>query len=125
MSFELDHVFVATSEPGLLERALSNFGINFTRRSVHQGQGTVNACALFDNAFLEILWTADQDEVRSEAVRPLGLDERIRWHETGASPFGISFRPTEPGANWPFDVWQYSPPYTAAGIPIVTPAGSL
>ena len=52
-----------------------------------------NACAFFDNAYLELLWRHDDDELQSDVVRPLGLWERVRWEDTGASPFGIAFRP--------------------------------
>jgi len=36
----------------------------------HQGQGTANACAFFDNAYLELLWRHDDDDLQSEVVRP-------------------------------------------------------
>ena len=63
-------------------------------------------------------------------VRPLGLGERIRWRETGACPFGLCFRPTDTPTDpetWPFETWQYAPPYvpTGASIPIVTPRRAL
>ena len=55
MPFELDHIFVATSDPEPLEWALADAGLAFTQRRIHGGQGTANACAVFENAFLEIL----------------------------------------------------------------------
>lgn len=125
MRFELDHIFVATSEPDALEMALADFGVAFTRRQVHEGQGTANACAVFDNAFLEILWATNREELRSDVVALLGLEERIRWHESGACPFGISFRTTARPESWPFPSWQYAPSYAPAGIPIATPPWAL
>ena len=51
--------------------------------------------------------------------------ERVRWKETGASPFGIAFRFVE-GAEKaaPVETWPYRAPFLPAGasIPIVTPA---
>ncbi len=130
MNWELDHVFVATSAAGSAEVSLAEFGIAFTERRVHRGQGTANACAIFENAFLELLCAHDLDELRSDIVRPLGLEERIRWRETGACPFGVCFRPTDvtrDPQSWPFRTWPYRPPYipTGASIPIVTPAECL
>jgi hypothetical protein len=129
MAWEIDHVFVATSDP-TLEATARDFGLQFTRRSVHQGQGTANACAVFENAFLELLFPVQADEIVSDVVRPLGLDERTRWRETGACPFGICFRPLEPVPNeaaLPFETWPYRPAYLPVGgsIPVVTPRGSL
>jgi len=93
MPLAVDHVFICVENPHAAERALADFGLQFGRRRIHQGQGTANACAFFDNAYLELLWRHDDDDLQSEVVRPLGLWERVRWRETGASPFGVAFRP--------------------------------
>jgi hypothetical protein len=129
MTWEIDHVFLAIADP-TLEEVAGDFGLQFTRRSVHQGQGTANACAVFENAFLELLFPVQADEITSDLVRPLGLDERTRWRETGACPFGICFRPRAPLADeraLPFETWPYHAAYLPAGasLPIVTPQGSL
>ena len=126
MSWELDHVFFASVNADAAEAELAAYGFAFTVRRVHPGQGTANACAVFENAFFEVLRSRDPEELDSDLVRPLGLGERIRWRETGACPFGLCFRPTDtpsdPG-TWPFETWQYAPPYVPLGtsIPIVTP----
>ncbi len=109
---------------------MAAFGIAFTRRTVHAGQGTANTCASFEGTFLELLWPRDATELRTPAVRPLGLDERIRWRETGACPFGLAFRPDvsdSDAASWPFPTWRYEAPYFPPGValPIVTPADRL
>jgi hypothetical protein len=129
MAWELDHVFLATADPAF-EAIARDFGIQFTRRSGHQGQGTANACAMFENAFLELLFPLQADEIVSDVVSPLGLDERTRWRETGACPFGICFRPREPVPDQgalPFQTWPYCAAYLPVGasIPIATPRGSL
>src|SRR5258708_32401945 len=93
MPLAVDHVFICVENPHAAERALADFGVQFGRRRIHQGQGTANACAFFDNAYLELLWRHDDDDLQSEVVRPLGLWERVRWRETGGSPFCVAFRP--------------------------------
>jgi len=121
MPLAVDHVFICVENPHAAERALADFGVQFGRRRIHQGQGTANACAFFDNAYLELLWRHDDDELQSEVVRPLGLWERVRWRETGASPFGIAFRPEN--SEVPVETWPYPAPFLPAGanLPIVTP----
>lgn len=129
MSWTLDHVFFATSDPDDVEHALTKFGLTFTERRVHHGQGTANACASFENAYLEILRPHNLDELRSDLVKPLGLDERLRWRTTGACPFGLCFRPgsEEDRSASSFERWEYAAPYLPSGtaMPIVTPAGCV
>lgn len=130
MNWELDHLFFATSEPETLERELVEFGVAFAPHRTHPGQGTANACAMFENAYVEILWAHDRSELRSEVVQPLGLDERIRWRETGACPVGFCFKPSDLAsgpATWPFATWRYKPAYVTVGdgISIVTPPRHL
>lgn len=130
MTWELDHVFLATSDAPALELRLTEFGFDFTVRRVHHGQGTANACALFENAFFEILRAHDFAELASAVVSPLGLRERVQWLETGACPIGVCFRSNDAGsdsARWPFPIWPYEAPYVPKGssIPIVTPQGRL
>jgi Glyoxalase-like domain len=125
---ELDHVFLATVDAETVEAKLTEFGLVFSRRGRHPGQGTANACALFDNAFFEILWPDDEKEINSDLVSPLGLWQRAHWRETGACPFGISFRPsTNPSSSEPPEVWTYEAAYLPAGasFPIVTPKGAI
>ena len=121
MALTFDHVFICSENPAEAERALTDFGLQFGRRRIHRGQGTANACAFFDNAYLELLWRHDDDELQSEAVGPVGLWQRVRWRETGASPFGIAFRPE--GGEVPVETWPYLAPFLPGGanLPIVTP----
>ncbi|HMI86352.1 MAG TPA: VOC family protein [Polyangiaceae bacterium] len=130
MSWQIDHVFFATADADAAEREITQFGVTFTRRVAHHGQGTANACAMFENAFFEILRPVEYQELRCANVRPLGLEERIHWRETGACPFGVCFRPSDADgalASWPFETWRYEAAYlpTGACIPIVTPVGCL
>jgi hypothetical protein len=105
MSLELDHMFMCVEDAPAAERALSDFGLRFGLRAVHGGQGTANVCAFFDNAYLELLLRHDDHELRSAVVRPLALWQRVRWRQTGASPFGIALRTGDPEP--PMETWRY------------------
>lgn len=131
--FELDHILVGAPDAEAAELALRTFGITFSVHREHQGQGTRNACAVFENAFLELLYQAEKGEIRSDLVAPLGLNERIHWQSSGACPFGFCFRPMA-GASGkvdpktlPFETWAYEAAYLPCGmsIPIVTPPESF
>jgi len=121
VALEFDHVFICVEDLPSSERILSEFGFEFSSPGIHKGQGTANACAFFDNAYLELLSRRNDDELQSELVKPVGLWQRLRWRETGASPFGIAFRPEN--KDLPVATWPYFAPFLPSGsqIPIVTP----
>lgn len=130
MDWELDHVFLACSDVEAAKRAISDFGIVLNEGRIHRGQGTANFYAYFQNAFFELLFPVDGDELVSEVVRPLALKERIEWQRTGACPFGVCLRPVEKFVEKgmpPVECWPYFPAYMPPGssIPIVTPPGSI
>lgn len=73
MALELDHVFVCVDESSRAEFALAAFGLDLSTTGIHSGQGTRNACAFFDNAYLEILRRHDDAERRRLTAVILGL----------------------------------------------------
>src|SRR5262245_65184714 len=109
MSLSLDHVFICPENPASAERVLADFGLQFSRRVIHLGQGTAGCYAFFDNAYLELLSRHDDDELQSEVVGPVGLWQRVRWRETGASPFGVAIRPEN--SEMPVETWPYEAPF--------------
>lgn len=125
---ELDHIFVCVSNELDLDNIPIKFGLNLSTKQIHQGQGTASKCALFDNAYLEFLFPDNVKELQSNLVQPLSLWERIRWRDTEASPFGVSFRfIRNAGQNIPVPTWSYNAPFLPRGatIPIVTPSNSM
>jgi hypothetical protein len=124
MPLELDHVFICVEDMATAEQALVEFGIQFDLHAVHAGQGTANACAFFDNAYLELLSRHDERDLQSPAVQPLALWDRIRWRQTDASPFGIAFRTERVETS--IDTWPYEAAFLPPGknIPIVTRPGA-
>lgn len=122
----LDHLFVCTSNRTQALEALIAAGLSPGPRRVHKGQGTANDCFYFKNAYLELLWMHDEVEIRSSAVKPLCLWERIHWRQTGACPFGVAFRPMDGFELGSLEVWPYTAAYLSAGqtIPILSPRDS-
>jgi Glyoxalase-like domain len=117
MELELDHIFVCVQPNAPEGIALSNFGLKEGRRRVHKGQGTENSCFFFQNAYLELLWLRDINEIQSSVVQPTGLWQRCCWRETAACPFGISFRLTNNTlADIPFQTWNYYAPFLPEGL---------
>ncbi|NNG05786.1 MAG: glyoxalase-like domain protein [Inquilinus sp.] len=124
MAVELDHVFMFVS-PGAPEAvALSRMGMRQAYSRRHPGQGTANVCFAFDNAYLELLWAEDPDELASPAVAPTGLAERADWRAYRASPFGIAVRTSETGIPLPFATWDYAAPFLPEGETIAVAKAS-
>jgi hypothetical protein len=123
---ELDHVFVCTPDREQALQALTAAGLDRGPSRVHHGQGTANDCFYFENAYLELLWMKDESEIRSPAVGPLCLWERIHWRESGASPFGLAFRPLAGFDLAKLDAWRYEAAYLPRGqaITVLSPAGA-
>ncbi len=119
MNTELCHVFVFVDDRAAALAALEACGLTESFRRVHDGQGTANICACFDNAYLEVLWPDDPVALASVSVARTRLSERSRWRDTGASPFGIGLR-----GRIPFPTWEYRPPYLPDGNGIAIALGS-
>jgi len=114
MALELDHLFTFTSAAAREVEQLLKFGLSEGEPNTHPGQGTACRRFFFHNAYLEFVWVHDEQEAANEWVRPLGFVERCRYQLTGASPFGLIFRPSwgtvEP-VELPFAAWALRPPY--------------
>jgi hypothetical protein len=110
---ELDHLFTFTNVGAPELEQLLQFGLSEGQPNTHPGQGTACRRFFFHNAYLEFIWVHDEQEAASDWVRPLGFIERSHYQQTGASPFGLIFRP-RPGterAKLPFATKTLRPPY--------------
>ena len=115
---EVDHVFVMCDAGAPEIAALESIGLHAQPRRSHPGQGTTNACVVFENAYLELLWVHDEAEARSPASAPSRLWDRWAGRRAGTCPFGIGLRPAAPGGRPPFATWPYRPGYLPEGMAI-------
>ena len=108
---ELDHIFLFVKPGGREAGALARAGFREAYRRRHPGQGTANVCYAFDNAYLELVWVEDWDEITSPAVERTRLAERAEWQSYRASPFGIAVRGGGLNGALPFATWDYAAPF--------------
>jgi hypothetical protein len=121
---ELDHVIVFCARDAPEADSLRARGLLDASGQAHRGQGTANRRFSFVNAYLELLWVENEDEARSDAVRPVQLWERWRGRPSGLCPFGLAFRPgSDPAELPPFPTWSYRPPYVPEGFSIEVSVG--
>ena len=115
---QIDHVFICCAHGAPEADALLRIGLAEGPGNVHPGQGTANRRFHFANAYLELLWIADEREARSEATQRTRLWERWSARSSDASPFGLLLRPERDGERPPFATWAYRPSYLPPGTAI-------
>lgn len=122
----LDHVFVCCSVGAPEAEALARLGLREGSPNTHPGQGTANRRFFFGNAYLELLWVADEAEARAEPARSTRLRERWSGRQAGACPFGVVFRPGPRAEDRepPFPTWPYRAPYLPPGFVIEIAVGT-
>lgn len=111
---QLDHLFAFIDPAGSAIADLEAKGLAVSYRREHIGQGTANACFVFDNAFLELLWLTSETEARSPSIERTKLWERSQWQTMGTCPFGIAWRGDDEG----IETWPFAPPYLPSGVHI-------
>ena len=114
-TLDIDHLFVFVAPGAPDARRLDKAGLRPSYRRRHTGQGTANICYCFDNAYLELLWVADEVEIRSPNIARTRLAERADWRRSGASPFGIAVRTASVEIPLPFETWDYDAPFLPGG----------
>jgi hypothetical protein len=98
---ELDHVVIFTAKDAPEAAALAPHLQGFGGVTVHGELGSASTSFFFTSMYLELLWATDPAACARNFL-PLGLDinARMRWRETGGSPFGLMLR-QKPGEAEP------------------------
>jgi hypothetical protein len=114
----IDHIFIFTDDNGKIADDLIEFGLAEGSSRVHAGQGTRNRKFYFDNFFLEILWVCNEQEIKSDLVKPTGLWQRAAYATNEFAPYGLCLVNTE-DTNVLFEnALLYQPNYFPAGMMI-------
>jgi hypothetical protein len=92
---ELDHVFIVVSPGAATEiAALQRAGLTVdTKITRHPEDGTVSVAALFENAYLELIWVDAAGSVTPEhAATAAWFRSAAAWRTSAHSPFGLGLR---------------------------------
>ena len=91
---ELDHVYIMVAPGGISEiAALQSAGLRLTRPQKHDGEGTTSVAALFENAYLELMWLDSTLSVTPEhAAAVQQFRQAASWRVSRHSPFGLGLR---------------------------------
>ncbi|WP_221393410.1 VOC family protein [Dyadobacter sp. NIV53] len=89
---ELDHIFLFTHQAEKAANALQKYGLSEGTANVHAGQGTACRRFYFQNAYLELAWVIDEDEIKNPVIERTKLWERSQYELTKYCPFGICLR---------------------------------
>ncbi|HEX6627837.1 MAG TPA: hypothetical protein VF105_07780 [Gemmatimonadaceae bacterium] len=91
---ELDHVYVIVQPGGVSEiAALKSAGLQVAPPHQHDGEGTTSVAALFDNAYIELMWLDSTLSVTPEHAESVAqFRQAADWRVSRHSPFGIGLR---------------------------------
>lgn len=116
---ELDHIFIFIQEHDQLTASLKRFGLREGTPNVHAGQGTACKRFFFQNAYLELVWVRDAEEIKSAVIAKAKLWERSQYRLTNYCPFGLCFRAATREDNSIMllfeDAWRYYPAFLPEG----------
>jgi hypothetical protein len=115
---DIDHIFIFTDDNGKIADELVVFGLTEGSSRMHVGQGTTNRKFYFDNFFLEILWVHNEEEIKSDLIKPTGLWQRAYFKTTHFSPFGLCIVNTEETESIFEKAFKYQPAYFPVGMNI-------
>lgn len=113
---EIDHIFIFTNTNGKIVDELISFGLTANESRVHKGQGTVNRTFSFENFFLEIVWVYDEQEIKSDSVKPSGLWQRAEYSVNAYAPFGLIIVNSEASDHLFENAYKYQPEYFPEGM---------
>ena len=108
---EIDHIFIFTDTNGKIADELISFGLTSNESRVHQGQGTTNRTFSFENFFLEIVWVHNEQEIKSDLIKPTGLWQRAEYFKNNYSPFGLIIINNAESGRLFENAYKYQPEY--------------
>ncbi|QHV95668.1 VOC family protein [Spirosoma endbachense] len=116
---ELDHIFIFTHQAEQVASTLQSFGLSEGTANVHPGQGTACRRFFFQNAYLELAWVNNKDEIKNPVIERTKLWERSQYSLTQFCPFGLCFR-TKQKSEQSIDLffedgWRYYSIYLPEG----------
>ncbi|QJW89467.1 hypothetical protein HNV11_08780 [Spirosoma taeanense] len=116
---EVDHIFIFTHQAEQVASALQTFGLSEGTANVHPGQGTACRRFYFQNAYLELTWVINSDEIKNPVIERTKLWERSQYKLTQYCPFGLCFKTiqqSEQSVSLLFeDGWRYYSSYLPEG----------
>jgi hypothetical protein len=116
---ELDHIFIFTHQAQQVASTLQTFGLSEGTANVHAGQGTACRRFYFQNAYLELAWVINEDEIKSPLIERTKLWERSQYKLTKYCPFGLCFRAKQQSSHSIRllfeDGWRYHSIYLPQG----------
>jgi hypothetical protein len=115
---DVDHIFIFTDDKGKVADKLVEFGLLEGSNRVHVGQGTTNRKFYFDNFFLEILWVHNENEIKSDLVKPTGLWQRADYKRSEFSPYGLCIVNSDDTTGLFENSFKYQPDYFPNGMTI-------
>jgi len=113
---DIDHIFIFTDTNGRIADELISFGLTANESRLHQGQGTTNRTFSFENFFLEIVWVHNEQEIKSDLVKPAGLWQRAEYFKNNYSPFGLILTNNEECDHLFENAYKYQPEYFPQGM---------
>lgn len=115
---DIDHIFIFTDDEGKVADKLVEFGLVEGSSRVHVGQGTTNRKFYFDNFFLEILWVHNENEIKSDLIKPTGLWQRADYKRNEFSPYGLCIVNSDENNRLFENSFKYQPDYFPNGMTI-------
>jgi hypothetical protein len=116
---ELDHIFIFTHQAQQVASKLQTFGLSEGTANVHPGQGTACRRFFFQNAYVELAWAIDEDEIKNSVIERTKLWERSQYELTKYCPFGLCFRTEQQSSHAIHllfeDGWRYHSLYLPQG----------
>ncbi|MEL4896701.1 VOC family protein [Crocosphaera sp. Alani8] len=91
---EVDHLVIYTSEPTVAISMLQELGLHSSDQIIRrEKQGTASTLFFFENTYLEIVWSEDNQKVKQYKTETnIDIISRANWKQTGAAPFAIGLR---------------------------------